>query len=125
MESRQDLMVCDEAANGEEAILKADQFKPDLIILDMNMPLLDGLSAAKEIRERLPEIPILLLSMNDSRQMDRISRSAGAQGFICKQNGSKVLLEAVYVLLAGGTFFLNRSKSEQHGKFPSAPFHGK
>jgi DNA-binding NarL/FixJ family response regulator len=111
MESRRDLTVCDQAVNGKEAIIKADQSKPDFIILDMNMPILDGSSAAKKIRERLPDIPILMLSMNDFQKMDRISRSAGAPEFIRKQDGSKVLLKAVYVLLAGGTFFLNRSKS--------------
>jgi two-component system chemotaxis response regulator CheY len=52
--------VCGEAANGKEAIQKTTELKPDLVILDITMPVLDGFSAAKQIRKLLPDIPILI-----------------------------------------------------------------
>ncbi len=112
VETRRDLEVCGEATDGQEAVVKAEQCIPDLILLDVSMPVLDGFSAAKKIRELLPGIPILMLSMNDSAQMIRSSREAGAQGFVSKQISSKVLLKAVGVLLAGGTFFSKGNKRQ-------------
>jgi two-component system, NarL family, response regulator NreC len=104
LESRTDLEVCGEAANGEEAVQKSLQLNPDLIILDVTMPVLDGFSAAKKIRELLPKIPILILSMHDGPEMARSSQSVGAQGFVTKKEANDVLLKAVDALLAGGTF---------------------
>jgi len=57
LESRNDLEVCGEATNGEEAVQKSPRLNPDLIILDGTMPVLDGFSAARKIRELLPKIP--------------------------------------------------------------------
>jgi two-component system nitrate/nitrite response regulator NarL len=107
LESHADLQLCGEAANGEEAFLKALEMFPDLIILDVTMPVLDGFRAAKKIREKLPEVPILMLSMHDGPEMVRMSRRVGAQGFINKSEISTVLLQAIDVLLAGGNFFAN------------------
>ena len=107
MESRSDLQLCGEAANGQEAFLKCLEVFRDLIILGVTMPVLDGFHAAKKIRERLPEVPILMLSMHDGPEMIRMSQSVGAQGFINKDQISEVLLKAIDVLLAGGNFFAN------------------
>jgi two-component system nitrate/nitrite response regulator NarL len=107
LESRSDLQLCGEAANGEEAFLKSLEMFPDLIILDVTMPVLDGFHAAKKIREKLPEVPILMLSMHDGPEIIRMSQSVGAQGFINKSQISEVLLKAIDVLLAGGNFFAN------------------
>ena len=104
LESRSDLELCGEATNGEEAVQKSLQLNPDLIILDVTMPVLDGLSAARKIRMLLPKIPILMLSMHDGPEMARSSQSVGAQGFVTKNEANEVLLKAVDVLLAGGTF---------------------
>jgi DNA-binding NarL/FixJ family response regulator len=107
LDSRADLELCGEATNGEEAFLKALEIFPDLIILDVTMPVLDGFHAAKKIREKLPEVPILMLSMHDGPEMVRMSRTVGAQGFINKSEISTVLLQAIDVLLAGGNYFTN------------------
>ncbi len=103
--SRNELEVCGEASNGEEAVQKALALNPDIIILDVSMPALDGFSAAKKIRHVLPKTPILMLSMHTGPEMVRISRMVGVQGFITKAEVSGVLLRAVDVLLSGGTFF--------------------
>lgn len=99
------LQVCGEAANGQEAVQKALQLKPDLIILDVAMPILGGFSAAKEIKKSLPDLPILILSMHDDPEMIRASKLAGAQGFITKTDVSAALLIAVEALLQGQTFY--------------------
>ncbi len=108
-ESRGDVKVCGEATNGEEAVQKAIELNPDLVILDVTMPVLDGFSAAKKIKEVLPEIPVLMLSMHEGLELARSSRLAGAQGYVTKREASEVLLKAVEVLLAGGTFFRDGS----------------
>ena len=74
----EDLEVCGEASNGEEAIHKAMQLKPHLVILDVTMPVLNGFRAAKKINELMPAVPILMLSMHAGEEMVRISRLAGA-----------------------------------------------
>jgi DNA-binding NarL/FixJ family response regulator len=105
LESRHDLKVCGEAKDGEEAVQMARELNPDLIILDVHMPVLDGISAAKQIKSILPNVPVLMHSMYNGEQMDQMSRLAGAQGFVCKADTHRVLLNAVNTLLQGRTFF--------------------
>ena len=66
LSSRADVEVCGEAENGRETVEKANALKPDLIILDITMPVLSGFEAAREIRKTLPYVPILILSMHES-----------------------------------------------------------
>jgi len=113
LESRKDLEVCGEATNGEEAVRKSLEVNPELIILDVTMPVLDGFSAARKIKEAMPAVPILMLSMQDGPEMARSSRSVGAQGFVTKAATNEVLLKAVDVLIAGGTFFPATLEHEQ------------
>jgi DNA-binding NarL/FixJ family response regulator len=105
LESRADVTVSAEASNGKEALDKAVELKPDLIVLDVSMPVMDGITAAKEIKKVLPTTPILILSMHSGREMVRAAQSAGAQGFITKTDVAGVLLDAVDSLQKGETFF--------------------
>ncbi len=105
LEARKDLELCGEACNGKEAIQKSPQLNPHLIILDITMPVLDGFSAAKKIKELLPKIPILMLSVHDGPHLANNSQLVGAQGFVTKSQAGEILLTAVDVLLEGGTFF--------------------
>jgi DNA-binding NarL/FixJ family response regulator len=105
LESRADVVVSGEASNGKEALEKALELKPDLIVLDVSMPVMDGISAAKEIKKVLPKTPILILSMHSGREMVRAAQAAGAQGFITKTDVAGVLLDAVDSLQKGETFF--------------------
>jgi two-component system nitrate/nitrite response regulator NarL len=97
--------VCGEAINGQDAIEKAMELKPDLIILDITMPVLDGFGAAKAIRSRSPEVPILFYSMNDGRALMESAKAIGANGFITKSESGMVLLKAVGALSKKETFF--------------------
>jgi two-component system response regulator NreC len=102
---RLDIEVCGEAANGQEAIAKAHSLKPDLIILDITMSILNGLDAARVIRLTLPDLPILLLTMHDGKHIIEDAKKIGIDGFVCKSEASAPLLAAVDALLRNQPFF--------------------
>ncbi len=99
--------VCGEAADGQEALAKALQLRPDLVILDITMPVLDGFSAAREIHKRLPGVGILLLSMHESASMVNVAKSSGARGYVAKSEGIARILKAVDAIAHNQTFFPN------------------
>jgi DNA-binding NarL/FixJ family response regulator len=101
------LDICGEAANGLEALQKAIQLQPDLVILDITMPVLDGFSAAREISKRLPRTGILLLSMHESASMVNVAKSSGARGYVAKSEGIGRILKAVDAIAQNQTFFPN------------------
>lgn len=103
--SRKNFEVSGEASNGQEAVLKTLRLNPDLVIMDVNMPVLDGLSATKQIKQGLPEIPIIMLSMHDGPEAIQAAQEAGAQGFVTKKDVAAALLDAVDAVLNGETFF--------------------
>ena len=97
--------VCGEAASGLEAVEKARELKPDLILLDITMPELNGLDAARQIRAFLPETPILILSVHKSRQLIEEARKAGVRGYVTKGEAVQKLIQAVDAVLQNQTFF--------------------
>ena len=105
LESRKDVEICGEAANAQDAIEKASQLTPDLIVLDVTMPELDGFAAARQIRTFQPEVPIIMLSMHDGQNIAREAQRVGAQGFVSKSAAGQVLLKAVDVVFRGQNFF--------------------
>jgi len=107
LETREGLEVCGEAANGREALDKVRQLKPDVVILDITMPVLDGFSAAREINKILPGVAILLLSMHESPNMINVAKSSGARGYVAKSEGIARLLRAVDAIAHNKTFFPN------------------
>jgi DNA-binding NarL/FixJ family response regulator len=103
--SRLDVEVCGEASNGQEAIAKAHVLKPNLIILDITMPVLNGLDAARIIRLTLPDLPILLFTMHEGKHIIEDAQKIGIEGFVCKSEASATLLAAVDSLLRNESFF--------------------
>jgi two-component system, NarL family, response regulator DegU len=103
--SRGDIEICAEADNGQQAIEMAVKMKPDLVILDINMPVLGGFAAAAEIKRLLPGIPILFFTMNDGAKFVEEAKKAGVQGFVAKEKAGQVLLEAVDALVRNEQFF--------------------
>jgi DNA-binding NarL/FixJ family response regulator len=87
--------VAGEAADGREAVEKSRKLKPDVIILDIGMPNLDGLEAARQIREAAPNTEILILTMHESNQMVRRVLEAGARGYVLKSDLAGHLVKAV------------------------------
>ncbi|HEV2443282.1 MAG TPA: response regulator transcription factor [Steroidobacteraceae bacterium] len=97
--------VIAEATNGRDAVTVALRMKPDLIVLDLSMPELNGLAAASQIVATWPEARILILTVHDSEQLVREVLAAGAQGYVLKSDAGRTLMAALDVLLEGGTFF--------------------
>lgn len=110
---RSEWVICDECENGVEAVEKAAALKPDLVILDLSMPKMNGLEAARIIHGASPTLPLLLFSINGAEvQVVRDVRMAGFQGSVSKATGW-LLPEAVELLLEGKTFF-----HDDNGAFP-------
>jgi DNA-binding NarL/FixJ family response regulator len=87
--------IIDEAADGLEAVDKADRLKPDVVVLDITMPKMSGLEACRLIRKRAPASEILIVTQHDSPHMMREAIEAGARGYVVKSNASRDLLAAV------------------------------
>jgi DNA-binding NarL/FixJ family response regulator len=100
--------VCAEARDGREAVELASSMKPHLILLDIGMPNLNGLEAARQILAASPEIPILILTMHDSDQVVREVLRAGARGFLLKSDAGRDLVAAVEALQLRRTFFTTK-----------------
>ena len=96
--------VCGEAANGLEALEKAQSVGPDLIVLDFLMPGRDGLQAARELGKLVPEVPILLFSMHLSRQLIDQARDVGVRGAVSKSD-ARWLVEGVEAVLRNEPYF--------------------
>ena len=94
-----------EAKDGRDAVIKANQFKPDVAILDISMPLLNGLEATMQIAKVSPGTKILILTVHDPDQLVRKAILAGARGYILKTDASRDLIAAVKALLTNKTFF--------------------
>jgi DNA-binding NarL/FixJ family response regulator len=95
-----------EASDGAEAIDKAVLLKPDLVILDLTMPVMGGYAAAGHLQNIMPDMPILFFSIHDGAQLIRDAKRVGARGFLNKRDASETLLDAVYELVIHkGTFF--------------------
>ena len=104
--SHDGIEVCGEASNGIEAVTNAVQLRPDIVILDLTMPLMGGFEAARKLHKVLPDIPILIYSMHGSDQLIKEIRRLGLQGFVSKSDISKALPEAVNALVVQkATFF--------------------
>jgi DNA-binding NarL/FixJ family response regulator len=91
-------------SNGHEAIRAAETLRPDLIIMDMSMPLTDGPSAIVHIKRRLPEIRILVLTFHTDEQHINAALRAGADGYVLKDDSRMELLTAIQAVLAGKNF---------------------
>jgi DNA-binding NarL/FixJ family response regulator len=95
LEKRRDLQVICEVSDGLEAVQKAEELKPDLILLDIGLPTLNGIEAARRIREVAPESKIIFLSQESSPDIVRKALSLGALGYVVKTRAANDLLAAV------------------------------
>ena len=109
LSTRVDVEVCAEAANGEEAVHKAKELKPDIVIMDFSMPVMDGLEASKRILLELPEMRILMFSMHKMEALTQAAKSAGVSGFVTKGESAQNLLQALDSVLRKEPFFVLES----------------
>src|SRR5262245_34154991 len=87
--------IVDEAADGMEAVEKAVRLSPDVVVLDVSMPRMNGLEACRVIRGSVPDCEVLIVTQHDSPQMMREALDAGARGYVVKSNAARDLLAAV------------------------------
>jgi len=109
LETQPRYAVCGKAATGTEAISKARELKPDLIILDLQMPDMNGFEAARQILAFAPSMRILMFSMYFSTQHLHEAHKIGIRGFIQKGSSFETLLHGVETALGGEEFFLAKS----------------
>jgi CheY-like chemotaxis protein len=100
--------VCAEASNGQEAVDKTLQFHPDVVVMDLTMPVMNGLEAAREIARVLPQIPIILFSLHVCDDLYQDFQKDGIRGAVAKGDAARDLAQAVETVLRGGTFFPTR-----------------
>ena len=96
-------VVC-QTADGEEAVQKADELKPEVVVLDIGLPGITGIEAARRIRKASPESKIIFLSQFDSLHMASEVLKVGGHGFVAKIDAGSDLLKAVRTVFAGGRF---------------------
>ena len=104
LQARTDVQECAEATNGQEAVEKALAWKPDLILLDIRLPLLSGIEAAQQIKQYAPDIPILFFSIHDANEILEEAKQVG-DGFLLKDKIVEMLPDAIDALLRKETFF--------------------
>jgi two-component system, NarL family, sensor kinase len=107
LESHDEWAVCGEAVEGSEAVRKCTELKPDLVIMDVNLPGLTGIEAAQQIRAERGAAKILFFTVHDSDEIIREIVEVGALGYVAKSRASQDLVEAVRIVLGGKTFFPN------------------
>jgi len=107
LESHDEWAVCGEAVEGNEAVRKSTELRPDLVIMDVNLPGLSGIEAAQQIRLEREAAKILFFTVHDSDEIIREIIGVGALGYVAKSRASQDLIEAVRIVLGGNTFFPN------------------
>jgi DNA-binding NarL/FixJ family response regulator len=95
LQSQGDIQIVCEASDGADAVRKAREHRPDIILLDITMPVMNGFEAARRIKQELPSISILMVSQFDSAPFAREAVAAGASGYVVKSNASSELIPAL------------------------------
>jgi two-component system, NarL family, response regulator NreC len=103
---------CGEAENGKEAIRLADELKPEVIIMDVSMPGLNGIEATRAIRKTQPDIKIVLLTLHESAELLRSAFRAGARGYLLKTDAEQELVKALTVVVGEGSYISPKMDSE-------------
>jgi DNA-binding NarL/FixJ family response regulator len=110
LERQPDLSVVAEAADGVEAVTRALAARPDMCILDVGMPRMTGLQAAREIRAQLPDVRVLILSMHDDEHYLFEALKAGASGYVLKREADQDLVGAIRAVERGEAFLTNAAE---------------
>ncbi|RVU30540.1 MULTISPECIES: response regulator [Neptunomonas] len=97
--------VIGQASNGLEALSVAESEQPDVVLMDVSMPVMSGLEASKELRLRFPAMKILILSMHENREYIMQLMQSGAAGYVLKDVSSDELIKAIELVYQGGSYF--------------------
>ncbi len=120
-----DIETVGEAENGRQAVELARSLNPDIVVMDISMPMLNGTEAARQIKELLPATKIIILSAHSSE--DHIGQvvASGASGYLMKMTSSENLVKAIREVRRGNTFFDSPTAKRVHAQYQKSPFGGK
>ena len=121
LESHPGWEVCAEAGDGREAVEKSAKLKPHVAVLDIGMPLLNGVEATRRIRKSSPETEILILTMHESEDLVQQVIEAGARGYILKDDADRILIAAVDAVRNHKPYFSTRVSSAADSNDSSEP----
>lgn len=104
LERYDDIAVVGEAANGSEALSRVDALRPDIVLMDLAMPEMDGLEATRRLRKSHPEVKVLILTQHDNQEYIAPALQAGAVGYVLKRSGGREVIAAIRQVYEQGAF---------------------
>ncbi|HEV2761877.1 MAG TPA: response regulator transcription factor [Pyrinomonadaceae bacterium] len=104
IDAQPDMLVVGGASDGQEVLILAAETEPDLVLMDISMPVLDGIQATRRLKRELPAVKVLALTAYDNQAYLTQLLEAGASGYVLKKMAAKELIEAIRVVAAGGTY---------------------
>lgn len=105
LEEQDEWEVAGEAANGQEALRLVQELKPDAVVMDISMPVMNGLDATAQIANACPESRVLIFTMHENSTLLESALRAGAKGVLTKSRAAKELTPALKTIIAGNTYF--------------------
>ena len=99
--------VCGEASDGCEAITRASELHPDIVLMDLQMPRLNGIEATRRIHKQSPSTSVLILTLHENSTLPQIARESGARGYVLKSDSLEVLTKAIETLRDPDAFFVS------------------
>lgn len=105
IQTTDDMEIVGEAATGEEAVDKANALRPDIVLMDIRMPGMNGVEATKKIKETMPQVHVLILTMFKDDQSVFTAMRVGARGYILKDSNEEELLQSIRMVGGGGVVF--------------------
>ena len=112
LESQEDVIVVGEASDGAEALEFVSKLLPDIVLMDISMPNTNGLEATRLIKERFPQVKVLILTQHDNREYIAPALGAGASGYVLKRSGRREMLNALRQVHEQGVFLTNNITQE-------------
>lgn len=125
LESQDDIVVVGEASDGAEAFEFVSNLLPDLVLMDISMPKTNGLEATRLIKERFPEVKVLILTQHDNREYIAPALGAGASGYVLKRSGRREMLNALRQVYEQGTFLTSSITQEVFQEYSQTGRNGK
>ena len=113
LETQPELQIIGEASDGLEAVHKAQELKPDLILLDIGLPSLNGIEAASRLCRLVPSAKVLFLTQNHDADVIRLALSNGAKGYVLKMDVARELLPAIKTIIHGSKFVSSGIRNRQ------------
>lgn len=112
LESQEDIIVVGEAGNGEEAFEFVSKLMPDVVLMDISMPKVNGLEGTRLIKEKFPQVKVLILTQHDNREYIAPALGAGASGYVLKRSGRREMLNALRQVYEQGAFLTGNVTQE-------------